>query len=89
MSLWNDFTSFVINELNNCNHQIIFVAWGAFAHNKLANIDTNKHKLIISSHPSPLSVYKNYKQYPPFNNSKVFSKINKYLTENNQKSIDW
>ena len=89
MSLWNDFTSFIINELNNCNHQIIFVAWGAFAHNKLANIDTNKHKIIISSHPSPLSVNKHYKQYPPFNNSKVFSKINQYLIENNQMIIDW
>jgi len=89
MTLWQEFTKYIINELNNCEHSIIFVAWGAFAHKKLMNININKHKLIVSSHPSPLSIYKNYKEYPCFNGSKPFSKINKYLIENNNEPINW
>ena len=89
MTLWQEFTKYIINELNNCEHSIIFVAWGAFAHKKLMNININKHKLIVSSHPSPLSIYKNYKEYPCFNDSKPFSKINKYLIENNNEPINW
>ena len=89
MLLWQEFTKYIINELNNCEHSIIFVAWGAFAHKKLMNININKHKLIVSSHPSPLSIYKNYKEYPCFNDSKPFSKSNKYLIENNNEPINW
>ena len=77
MKLWMDFTDYVISELNNQKHSIVFVAWGAFAHNKLKDrVDTSKHKMIISSHPSPLSCYKNYGEYPPFKNSRPFSIIN-------------
>tara|TARA_Y100000389_G_C17397732_1_gene483551 strand:+ start:93 stop:788 length:696 start_codon:yes stop_codon:yes gene_type:complete len=89
MTLWRDFTKYIINQLNDCQHSIIFVSWGAFAHKQLININTNKHKLIVSSHPSPLSVYKKYKEFTSFNNSKIFSKINNYLIENNDKPIDW
>ena len=89
MKLWNHFTDFIINELNNCEHAIIFVAWGAFAHNKLKNINLNKHNIIISSHPSPLSVFKQYKNYPAFSGSKPFSKINEILKKNNEKIINW
>ena len=89
MKLWTNFTSLIIEELNKCNNKIIFVAWGAFAYEKLKNIDTNKHNIIVSSHPSPLSVFKKYKEYPSFNNSKPFSKINNLLINNNQKIIEW
>ena len=88
-NIWNDFTKFIINEINNCCQSIIFVAWGAYAHDKLKNINLEKHKIIISSHPSPLSVYKNYKIYPAFNGSKPFSKINNILENNNEKIINW
>ena len=63
MKLWSEFTNLIIDELNKSSHSIIFVAWGAFAHDKLKNIDNKKHHLIISSHPSPLSVFKTYKTY--------------------------
>ena len=86
---WNKFTSFIIDELNKLNTSIIFVAWGLFAHNKLKDINLEKHKLIVSSHPSPLSVYKQYKSYPAFNESKPFSKINNLLLENNKIEINW
>jgi uracil-DNA glycosylase len=88
VNLWNDFTKYIIEELNNCEH-IIFVAWGAFAYEKFKNINLNKHKLIVSSHPSPLSVYKQFKNFPAFINSKPFSKINQILEENNKKIILW
>ena len=85
--IWSDFTEFIIEKLNNCNHSIIFVAWGAFAYNKLKNINTSKHYLIVSSHPSPLSVYKKYKTFPAFQGSKPFSQINEILNNNNEKLI--
>ena len=89
MKLWCDFTDFVIKKLSENNENIVFVAWGAFAHGKFKEIDTTKHKLLISSHPSPLSVYKKYKEYPAFSGSKPFSQINKFLAEKNAKLIDW
>lgn len=88
VSLWNDFTKYIINELNKCEH-IIFVAWGAFAYDKFKNINLEKHDLLVSSHPSPLSVYKQFKEFPAFTNSKPFSKINQILEENNKKIIIW
>ena len=89
MKLWNDFTDFIINDLNNCDNNIIFVAWGAFAYNKLKDIDKIRHKIIVSSHPSPLSCSKNYGEFPSFNNSRPFSKINEYLLNFNKSSIEW
>ena len=89
MKLWSEFTNLIIDELNKSSNSIIFVAWGAFAHKKLINIDTNKHHLIVSSHPSPLSVFKNYKTFPPFFQSKPFSTINNLLKNNNQEIIIW
>ena len=89
IALWSNFTNNVINYIDNNCENVIFVAWGAFAHNKLKNINLNKHHIIISSHPSPLSCYKKYKQYPSFSGSKPFSKINKILIENNKQIINW
>ena len=86
-TLWFDFTNFIIEELNKIEEPIIFIAWGAFAHNKLKNIDTSKHSLIVSSHPSPLSVYKKYKTFPSFQGSKPFSQINEILQKNNKTLI--
>ena len=88
-TLWFDFTDFIIDELNKNEEPIIFVAWGAFAHNKLKNIDTSKHYLIVSSHPSPLSVYKKYKTFPSFQGSKPFSQINEILQKNKKTLINF
>lgn len=79
IKIWNQFTQFIIDKLINSNKPIIFVAWGAFAHHKLLKLDITKHHLIVSSHPSPLSVMKQYKHFPPFYGSKPFSKINSLL----------
>jgi uracil DNA glycosylase len=52
-------------------------------------IDKNKHKIIISSHPSPLSVNNKLRNYNSFSDTDHFELINKYLEENNQNKIIW
>lgn len=88
INLWNFYTSNLIKELNKQNN-LIFVAWGAFAHNKLKDIDQTRHKILVSSHPSPLSCSKKYGEFPSFNGSKPFSKINNLLLEFGKKEIIW
>ena len=85
---WNNVIKSIIDELNKLNN-IIFVAWGKHAHDKLKDIDIAKHRLIISSHPSPLSCNKTYGIYPSFINSKPFSQINNILREMNKNIIEW
>jgi uracil-DNA glycosylase len=89
MRLWCYFTDYVISKLNEQENPIIFLAWGAFAHTKLSAINTEKHHVLVSSHPSPLSCYKNYKQFPAFKGSKPFSKINELLIKQNKQRIYW
>ena len=88
MSLWNNFTDYIISELNKRDN-IVFVAWGAFAYNKFKLIDKDRHHLIVSSHPSPLSCFKPFKEFPAFKDSKPFSKINNKLQEWNKSAINW
>ena len=84
MKMWVKFTEYIIDYVNkNCDN-VVFVAWGAFAYKKLQNIDKSKHQLIVSTHPSPLSNYKTFGEFPCFKNSKPFSKINDSLTESIQ-----
>jgi len=89
MKLWSVFTDHIISKLNEQANPIIFLAWGAFAHKKLSTVDVNKHHIIVSSHPSPLSYYKKYKQFPQFKDSKPFSKINDILINQTDTPIDW
>ena len=85
---WQDFTQFIIDEINNLEC-VIFVAWGAHAYSRLKNIDRDKHHILVSSHPSPLSCNKKFGEYPPFLGSKPFSRINTILHENNKSEIKW
>ena len=85
MKYWLPLTRYIIQQLNQNNKQCLFIAWGAFAHKQLVEANVKEEKMIISSHPSPLSANKTYKEYPPFLGSKPFSKINALLKE----PIDW
>ena len=85
---WQEFTQFIIDEINNLEN-VIFVAWGAHAYSRLKNIDRERHSVIASSHPSPLSCNKKFGEYPPFLGSKPFSRINTILRENNISEIKW
>jgi len=80
---WEEFTDAVINELNQQTRPIAFVLWGAYAQKKGAIINTEKHFVLRSPHPSPLSAYRG------FFGSKPFSQINQFLKQQNQQEIDW
>jgi len=78
MTVWLPFTKYIIDYLNRMQTGIVFVAWGSFAYDKLKDIDEKKHGLIVSSHPSPFSAYRNLKTFPPFLSSYPFTKINEF-----------
>lgn len=80
---WEKFTNFIIKEISDKKENVVFVLWGAFAQKKIEFIDTNKHFVIESAHPSPFSSYRG------FFGSKPFSKINDYLVSNGEKPITW
>ena len=70
---WETFTNFIIKEISDHKEHVVFVLWGAFAQKKEELIDSSKHYILKSAHPSPFSVYRG------FYGSKPFSKINDYL----------
>ena len=80
---WEIFTDTVISKLNEREEPVIFLLWGSFARSKKELIINNRHKIIESVHPSPLSASRG------FFGSKPFSKINTYLKELHKEEIDW
>ncbi len=80
---WEIFSDKVISILNQQSKPIAFVLWGSYAQKKGAVIDTSKHLVIKSVHPSPLSVYRG------FFGSRPFSQINAFLEKTGQTPIDW
>ena len=80
---WETFTDSVIKKISDKKEGIIFLLWGAFAQKKLELIDKKKHHILITSHPSPFSAYRG------FLGCNHFSKTNKILIKNNQKTINW
>ena len=79
MKMWKPFTAYILDYLNKKTKKVVFVAWGAFAYGRLEGIDTEKHTLLVSSHPSPLSANRSYKQHPSFIGSHPFSRIHSHL----------
>lgn len=80
---WWTFTDNVIKTISDQKKWVIFVLWWNFAKEKEALIDSTKHYIIKSAHPSPFSA-RNW-----FFNSKPFSKINNILKEKWDKEINW
>ena len=80
---WGQFTDFIIKEISDKKENVVFVLWGAFAQKKAGLIDTKKHFIIQSVHPSPLSARKG------FFGSRPFSKINQFLEEKGKEPINW
>jgi uracil-DNA glycosylase len=80
---WMNFTDAVINVVNEKKTPVIFVLWGGHAAAKEKLIDTSRHIIIKSAHPSPLSAYRG------FFGSRPFSRINNALVHNGHKPIDW
>lgn len=80
---WEIFTQKVIEELNKREKPICFIAWGNNAKALFKNIDTTRHLLLSSAHPSPLSAYNGF-----FGNNH-FKTINEFLKKTNQEPINW
>lgn len=80
---WETFTDKVIEIVATQLDHIVFVLWGSYAQKKGKMIDRDKHFVIETAHPSPLSVYRG------FYGSKPFSKINTYLIEVKKEPVDW
>lgn len=80
---WEIFTDNIIKKLNERTEPIVFILWGNYAKSKKVLITNLQHKIIESSHPSPLSASRG------FFGSRPFSKTNKFLKQNNIKEINW
>ena len=80
---WEEITSYIIKYISDNKENVVFILWGNKAKEFKKVIDANKHYIIESAHPSPLSASRG------FFGSKPFSKTNKYLQEKNQSLIDW
>jgi len=80
---WELFTDATIKILSEEKENLVFMLWGSFAQAKQSIIDTNKHFILKTVHPSPLSVNRG------FWGCKHFSKANDFLLSKNIKPIDW
>lgn len=80
---WTEFTDEVIKILNAREKPLVFILWGQNARSKKAFIDTTRHKVLESAHPSPLSAFNG------FFGCRHFSKANDFLTKTNQTPINW
>ena len=80
---WETFTDAVIKALAEQREHLVFILWGAYAQRKGAFIDRNRHCVICSAHPSPLSAYRG------FFGSKPFSKTNDYLVSKGLEPVKW
>lgn len=81
---WQTFSLHILDILNDFEEPLVFVLWGKHAQEIANGVITNpKHLIIESAHPSPFAANRG------FFGSKVFSKINKFLEEQNRTPIDW
>ena len=80
---WEDFTDAAIRTLAEQKEHLVFILWGAYAQKKGAFINRDKHLVLTSAHPSPLSAYNGF-----FGN-KHFSRANEYLRAHGETPIEW
>lgn len=80
---WERFTDQVIRAVNAKADPVVFLLWGSYARKKKALIDTTRHTVIESAHPSPLSAHNG------FLGSKPFSRVNAALEAAGRTPIDW
>lgn len=80
---WEIFTTETIKYLNDNRPHLVFMLWGRDARNKKELINTSKHLVLESAHPSPLSAHNG------FFGSKPFSKCNNFLKANGMEEIIW
>lgn len=81
---WETFTDSVIKAVSDYKENVIFLLWGSFAKSKSVLIDKNKHHILTSGHPSPMSANRGY-----WFGNKHFSKTNEFLKSKDLKEIEW
>ena len=81
---WEKFTDAVIQKLSDEKDGLVFLLWGGPAKRKGARIDTSKHLVLTSGHPSPLAANRGY-----WFGNKHFSKTNEYLKQKSEEAINW
>jgi uracil-DNA glycosylase len=81
---WEIFTDSVIKKISQNKDKVIFLLWGGFAKSKINLIDTTKHLILTSGHPSPLSANRGL-----WFGNRHFSKANNFLENNKIKEINW
>ena len=80
---WEEFTDAAIRVLAEKRKNLVFILWGSYAQRKGAFIDRERHLVLTSPHPSPLSAYAGF-----FGNHH-FTLTNDYLTKHGETPIDW
>ena len=86
---WLKFTNACIKHINKHKQGVVFLAWGRFAHEVCSVVDTTKHCVIKTSHPSPLGASKTGKDFTAFMGSGCFSLANEYLKAQGEQPVDW
>jgi len=81
---WEKFTDVVIRKISEEKENVVFLLWGGYAKKKGAKIDKNKHLVLTTGHPSPLSANRGY-----WFGNRHFSKTNDFLESKNRENIDW
>ena len=84
IGLWRPLTYHVLHYVSEMPNKVVFVAWGGFAWDVLANIQPrlDDNHVIVTSHPSPLGYSKTMQGHHSFKDSQVFKKIDEYLEKN-------
>jgi uracil-DNA glycosylase len=80
---WEAFTDAVIRQVNGLARPVVFILWGNYAQKKAAFVNTTRHLVLKSAHPSPLSAHNG------FFGSRPFSKANTFLEERGEPPINW
>lgn len=80
---WHTFTDAIIKAVSDSSEHVVFLLWGSFASKKVDIIDPQKHYILTSAHPSPLSAHRGF-----FGNNH-FLLANEYLKKHGRDEIDW
>jgi uracil-DNA glycosylase len=81
---WEKFTDAVISNISERKEGVVFMLWGGFAKKKGIKVDRDKHFVLESGHPSPLSANRGY-----WFGNKHFSIANTYLKSHKREPISW
>lgn len=81
---WEEFTDAAIKALNRDRNHIVFILWGGYARSKAQLIDSSRHLILQSVHPSPLSANRG-----GWFGNRHFSRCNEYLEANGELPIEW